>query len=256
MQELPRQAAGVVRIAHFGGSFNPVHEGHVAIVRQLRERYGFERVVVCPTGDRSPEAVLAPGRIRLAMLQAALAGIVGVRIDAGELEREEPTPTFASLQRVRARVEAEVGDCHLFCVRGCDSLQAMASWRSLPELARDFPIVVVPRGSGGEPDALLASHPGLAAIRSLLFLAGALEIPEVSSTAVRRSVMLERVVPPTVPPGAARILRAGGAYGLTPPSEEWITLCRPGYSGSTKRRRDRERDDLYGAGAWRTAFRW
>ena len=94
------------------------------------------------------------------------------------------------------------------------------------------------------------------AVQEHIWIADQLDIPPFRSTDIRRAVMLDGTIPESVPTKAGEVLRSHGAYGLIPRERRWITLYRPGYSGSAKRRRDALRLATYGSDTWRTAFKW
>lgn len=92
-------------IAHFGGLFNPVHIGHIAIGRRLLDKYSFDRVVYVPGSGYYPKPDLAPEADRLALLQIAIAGesrFEACEYELGKDDWTEPLETLLYLALKRA----------------------------------------------------------------------------------------------------------------------------------------------------------
>jgi nicotinate-nucleotide adenylyltransferase len=125
---------GVIGI--LGGTFDPVHLGHVALAEAALKQLPLAEVLWLPSGSpghRAPPA--ASARDRLAMLKLATEGPPRYRIDAAELERGEPTYTVHTLKRLRA----QLGNAQpLALLLGSDSFLSLPTWlrwRELFELA-------------------------------------------------------------------------------------------------------------------------
>ena len=136
----------------YGGSFDPVHNGHLAVARNARDAIAA-RVSLMPAADPPHKGPLhADARQRLAMLELAIDGERGLGIEACELGRDGPSYTVDTLRLLRA---TRVGDAPLAILVGADSFLSLPTWkqwRSLFDLAH---IVVAERGgSGFEPSAL------------------------------------------------------------------------------------------------------
>jgi nicotinate-nucleotide adenylyltransferase len=140
-----------MKMGLFGGTFDPVHHGHLILARDARERLGLERVVFLPSA-RSPHkgaGPLAAEAVRLAMLQAAVAGEPGLEVDDFELRR--PPPSFA-IDTVEEMQRRHPG-AEWYYLIGADNVGALATWRRYDELRRLVRFVVLARGDaavGGE----------------------------------------------------------------------------------------------------------
>ena len=242
-------------VAHMGGSFNPVHDGHVAIVRMLLDRYGFDRVVVRPTSQHYAKSGLADDRSRLALLKAAFAGMDGVIVDEGELFATQPTRTLAALQHLTEQLHQTLGDHRLFTVRGADAARVAARWKSLDAIL-DIAVMVVVDRDGAVLESDVAPGTTLRRRHDRLRRVPGDGIPDVTSTQVRRALLSGSPADALVPPTVMEKIEQLGMYGTAAPGDAWITLYRPGYAGKGGRRRDRERSDTYGSDVWRTAFKW
>jgi len=137
----------------YGGTFDPVHEGHLAIARAAAQALGAP-VVLAPAAD--PPHRAAPGanaRQRLRMLELATAGDSRLRVDGRELERAGPSWTVDTLHELRAELGPHAP---LALLLGADSFRSLPTWKSWRELPRLAHFVVAARESGGELDPLPA----------------------------------------------------------------------------------------------------
>lgn len=139
----------MTRIGVFGGTFDPVHVGHLAIAQAALESAKLERIVFVPARrsplkDRWP---LAPEGDRLAMLEAATKGEPRFSVSRVELEREGPSYTVDTLEAL-----ASEGELHL--ILGSDALADLPKWRS-PGRIRELAKILVARRPGAPlPDPL------------------------------------------------------------------------------------------------------
>jgi len=121
-----------MRIGLFGGSFNPVHVGHLVVAQDAAEAFGLDRVVFLPCGHppHKPADALAPGEHRAAMIEAAIEGDPRFAISRCELER--PGVTF-TIDTVRALRAAQPDDSFHFLI-GADTLPELHSWKDIGAL--------------------------------------------------------------------------------------------------------------------------
>lgn len=140
---------GPHKVGLFGGSFDPIHVGHVAPVRAARAALGLERVFFLPTAHPPHKASrrFAPALARFAMVELALLGEEGMFASTHELG-PEPAYTVDTLEHFRAELPG--ADLHL--ILGSDSLAELPSWRRWQELPRLARLVVLTRP--GSEDAL------------------------------------------------------------------------------------------------------
>jgi nicotinate-nucleotide adenylyltransferase len=127
----------VTRIGVFGGTFDPVHVGHLAIANAALEELDLDRVYFVPA-RRSPlkeAGPIASAEDRLAMLTAAIGGEPRFRISRAELDREGPSFTVDTLAGMRDEGE-------LFLILGADAYAEFAKWRE-PQRIRDLATIVL-----------------------------------------------------------------------------------------------------------------
>lgn len=129
-----------MRLGLFGGSFDPVHRGHVGPVQEARRTLGLDRVLYLPTAKpphkQDPEtAPEAPAWARYTMVELAVLHEGGLYVSSHELRPDRPSYTVETLEHFRRGVFPV--DLHL--ILGSDALLGLPGWRrwrELPELAR------------------------------------------------------------------------------------------------------------------------
>jgi nicotinate-nucleotide adenylyltransferase len=143
----------VARTAVFGGSFNPIHYGHLLLADEVLDALGLDRVlfVTAPQPPHKPSAQLAPARDRHAMVELALAGRSQFAASDLELRRAGPSYTVDTLEVLRIPRE------ELFLIVGSETFLDLLTWRAPRRVAELAQIVVVPRtGSAFDPESAAA----------------------------------------------------------------------------------------------------
>ena len=144
----------MVRVAVFGGSFNPIHYGHLLLADEVREALGLSRVIFIPAAfppHKSP-LHLAPAPDRYAMVALATAGNPAFVVSDIELRRPGPSYTVDTVAALRA-----ASDDQLFLLVGSETFLDLLSWKDARRIARLARFVVVPRaGSTFDPDSVQA----------------------------------------------------------------------------------------------------
>lgn len=131
------------RIGIFGGSFDPVHLGHLLVAQAAVEELGLERLFLVPAAQ-SPfkqTSPPAPGPVRAQLLRLALAGRSSYEVDEQEIRRTGVSYTVDTLRNYAKRFP----DAALFYLIGADNVTALPQWREAAELARLAEFVVIPR---------------------------------------------------------------------------------------------------------------
>jgi nicotinate-nucleotide adenylyltransferase len=196
---VPRRLPAVERLGVFGGTFDPVHIGHVVVATEVRAQLGLDRVLLMVAGDpwQKRGKVVASADQRLQLVEAAIEGIEGVESSPIEIERNAPTVTADTLETLAGP------DRELFLVLGADAVANMPTWRRLEETRALATVVVVERlgDAHSEPPG-----PGWQVQR--------VEIPrlDIASTDLRDRLRHGRPVDGLVPPAVLRTIRANGLY--------------------------------------------
>jgi nicotinate-nucleotide adenylyltransferase len=194
-----------------GGTFDPIHLGHLAIAEEARETLGLERVLLVPAAHppHKPGRPITDAGHRLAMAELAVAGNPALAVSPIEIERGGPSFTVDTLAELRAGRD---GAAPLWFILSTEALAGFMSWRDpdrILELAR---LAVMPRGEGegdGVDDAWIAARfPGR--VDRVRFLAGPL-LP-ISGSVVRRRVAAGRSIRYLVPDPVARYIADHALY--------------------------------------------
>ena len=133
----------------FGGSFNPIHLGHLLVADEILERLALDRLLFVPAASppHKPAGDLAPARDRLEMTRLAVAGQPRFAVADVEIRRSGPSYTVDTL-----RALASEGDLHF--LMGSENFLDLLAWRAPAEVAALARLVVVPRsGAAFDPDA-------------------------------------------------------------------------------------------------------
>ncbi len=169
------------RVALFFGSFNPMHNGHLAILRYLREHTDADevRVVVSPESPfKAGNAVTAEERLENVRKVIAASGLDVVVSDV-EFHLEPPLYTINTLRYLQG-IEP---DCRHIMVIGGDNLASLEKWKCGPEILEEFPVWVYPR-QGYDSEALLKEIKGRRKLRGVTILSKA-KLYDISSTMIR-----------------------------------------------------------------------
>lgn len=187
-----------MRIGILGGTFDPVHIGHLIMADEAIAQLSLAQVLFVPAGDpwrKSDDRHITPAEDRLAMLRIALAGNDHFGISDIELRREGPSYTADTL----AALASERLDDELFFLLGSDAFADVPHWHEPDRIVDHAMLAVAPRETADMRD-LLARVTGIDLDRVLKF-----EMPrvDVSSTDVRGRVAAGRPVRYLLPPGVA-----------------------------------------------------
>jgi nicotinate-nucleotide adenylyltransferase len=142
-----------MKIGLFGGSFDPVHLGHLVVARTALEEAGLDRLYFIPAAQSpfKPGAQPAPAAERLRWLRLALAGDTTAELDDQEIRRGGPSYTIDTVRNYAGNHPA----AELFYLIGADQTGQLHKWREAGELARMVQFLVIPRP--GEALAELAA---------------------------------------------------------------------------------------------------
>jgi nicotinate-nucleotide adenylyltransferase len=169
------------RVGMLGGTFDPVHIGHLIIAEEARARLHLDCVVFIPArvSPLKQDGTLFSSEERCEMVRLAIADNAGFGLSRIEVDREGPSFTVDTLQAFKAEYGRHVD---LFFIMGMDSLSSLNRWHRPDEIIRLARIVAISR-PGFEPDlaALEADVPGLSAATEVI---SSLQIG-ISSTDIR-----------------------------------------------------------------------
>jgi len=206
-------------IGIFGGTFDPIHFGHLRVALDVREALGLEQIRFVPlklAAHRKQPAT--PPEVRLAMVQAAVAGQPGFAADDRELTRGGPSYTLDTLESLRQ----ELGDESLCLLLGADAFDGFLSWHHPIGILRLAHLVIMRRPGANLPDeprlrALIDEHQCTDPTRLSVAPGGRiLFLPvtqlDISATDIRRRIVRGRSPRYLVPPGVEQIILDHGLY--------------------------------------------
>jgi len=200
-----------MRLGIYGGSFDPVHYGHLLLAENCREECRLDEVWFVPA-QVSPHKLdreMTPSRQRVEMLELALAGNERLKVSTLEIDRGGVSYTVDTLRSI----QAEQPQDELFLLMGADSLRDLLTWREPAEICRLACPIVIRRSGAPEPDLailvdLVPEH-RLAAIR-----AQQVKMPliELSSSDLRQRATASQSLRFRTPRAVEEYIRAHGLY--------------------------------------------
>ena len=180
----------VMNIGILGGSFNPIHNGHIALARHLLKETGLDEVwlMVSPQNPLKQQQGLMDEHLRLRLVREALSGEHHIKASDFEFNMPKPSFTYDTL----LSLQSSYPDHRFTLLIGADNWEHFDQWRNHDDIVRDFDMVIYPRrGSTVDPSSL---PPRVRVIDTPLF--------DVSSTEVRKRLEcgedISRLVPPCV----------------------------------------------------------
>ncbi len=198
-----------MRVGLLGGTFDPVHIGHLLLAEEGRSALGLERVIFVPAGEpwRKSGGKLSSREHRLEMVRLAVADAAAFEVSTLETDRPGPTYTVDTLRALRQAIGAEA---ELFFLMGQDALVDLPHWRDPQGIIALARLAVASRvgWEDARAEALEKEVSGLT--ERLVWL----DMPQVgiSSTAVRERVRRGLSVRYWVPPPVEDYIRQNGMY--------------------------------------------
>ncbi len=198
-----------MRTGIFGGTFDPVHVGHIKCAEEIMKRFSLDRIIFIPTGDPPHKIIrrITPARDRTAMLEAAVSGMKNMYVSRMECEREGTTYTYDTLKELRA----EYGDSEiLYMIVGADTLRDIVKWYKSDDVFKMCIFAAMKRPGSGD-DEFYAYVKAAEEAGAQVEIA---DIPEVdiSSTDVRKAVRAGEDISRLVPEGVGKYIEENGLY--------------------------------------------
>jgi nicotinate-nucleotide adenylyltransferase len=200
-----------MRLGIFGGSFDPVHLGHLILAECCREQQRLDQVWFVPahTPPHKQDHTLAPGSDRAEMLKLAIGGHEQFHFSTLELVRAGVSYTVDTLERLKA----EDATRELFLILGADSLADLPTWREPSRICELSTPIVVRRAGSPPPDfSVLSPFVGSEKIRR--FEGAQVEMPliGISSSDIRRRVAQSRSIRFQTPRAVEKYIETHGLY--------------------------------------------
>ncbi|MDP8230227.1 MAG: nicotinate-nucleotide adenylyltransferase [Candidatus Gorgyraea atricola] len=188
-----------MRIGILGGTFDPIHNGHIHLARELCKRLALKKIIFIPTyiPPHKPDIRISSGTHRHNMVKLAIARSKKLELSGIELKRKGKSYSVDTLRQLKRRYGKKA---QFFFITGSDSLKDIDKWRDIEEILRLCTFVVVKR-------------PGFS-MRNIdpRFLTLHINAKNVSSSDIRRKVKDRQSITRLVPASARNYIEKRGLY--------------------------------------------
>ncbi|UCF93265.1 MAG: nicotinate (nicotinamide) nucleotide adenylyltransferase [Desulfobacterales bacterium] len=221
-----------MRIGLFGGTFNPIHVGHLRAALEVKEEFALEKIFLIPAAlpPHKERGHVVDAADRLQMIHLAVTPECGFSVSEVELRRTGISYTIDTVCHFKHILPA--GTC-LYLVMGLDAFLEIDSWKSYTDLLREVPLIVISRPAAAHPDpssgwqtlgnylqSKISAHYRFSASQSCylhaqgnqpihIFAVTALDI---SSTQIRKRIKQGRSIKFLVPEKVADYIQTRGLY--------------------------------------------
>ena len=189
----------MVRTGIFGGSFNPIHNGHISLARQLREKAGLDEVwlMVSPQNPLKKSSDLLDDNLRMEMARLGVEGQEGIIASDYEMHLPKPSYTWNTLQSL----SKDYPDREFVLLMGGDNWALFDKWYHYDDILKNYSIVVYPRR-----DSLRSFRETLSAqiVEA--------ELLDISSTEIRERIKAGKGIRRMVPKAVADFIKEKGLY--------------------------------------------
>lgn len=194
----------------FGGSFNPIHNGHIKLVETMTEHFSLDKVYVVPTflTPLKDSSHLASAIDRLSMCRLAFSDNDKVEVSSIEVDRRGKSYTVDTLNELE---EAEPG-CELYLIVGADSFLQLPLWHQIEEIFRRSRIITISRDEI-DSDELIATADEYRRRYNAECDIIRMPVSEISSTIVRNSVRDRKDISGYVPSCVLEYIKNNKLYG-------------------------------------------
>lgn len=190
------------RIGIMGGTFDPIHHGHLVAASEVANRFSLDEVVFVPTGEpwQKADVMVSPAEDRYLMTVIATASNPQFQVSRVDIDRDGPTYTVDTLRDLRAEYGPKA---QLFFITGADALQKMLSWKDTDQMFEMAHFIGVTRpGFALSDDHLPADTVSLVQVPAMA----------ISSTDCRARVAMGKPVWYLVPDGVVQYIAKRRLY--------------------------------------------
>ena len=190
----------MIKTGIFGGSFNPIHNGHISLARQLKEKAGLDEVwlMVSPQNPMKRQTDLLSDEARLQMARLALKHEPGIIASDYEMHLPKPSYTWLTLQSL----SRDYPDRQFVLMIGGDNWAIFHRWFHADDILQNYQVVVYPRRDEQPAEKSLSA--GVTIVEA--------ELLDVSSTEIRQRIREGRSIQKLVPPSVAAFIKQEGYY--------------------------------------------
>ena len=190
----------MVRTGIFGGSFNPIHNGHILLAQRLKKQAGLDEVwlMVSPQNPLKESNDLLCDEKRMEMVRLALQGVDGIVASDYEMHLPKPSYTWLTLQAL----SRDYPDRQFVLMIGGDNWAIFHRWYHADDILQNYQVVVYPRRDEQPVDKSLPA--GVTMVEA--------ELLDVSSTEIRQRIREGRSIRKLVPPSVAAFIKQESYY--------------------------------------------
>jgi nicotinate-nucleotide adenylyltransferase len=129
----------------FGGTFNPIHNGHLGVIQYVKELYAFDKIILYPSAlpPHKPNLNLASARDRMTMVEGAVKNLNGLQVSDIELQRKGPSFTIDTISQFKSIFGSHI--CFQLLL-GSDAFFDIPSWKQAHQIFGALPVIVMQRG--------------------------------------------------------------------------------------------------------------
>lgn len=191
-----------MQVGLLGGSYNPIHNGHIELAQWILNRGLVDEVwlMVSPQNPLKQNVNLLPEDVRLKMAQVAVQTYPGIRVSDFEFGLPRPSYTWNTLQLLSAQYPN-----HTFSlIIGSDNWRIFDKWYKADEIIQHYRIIVYPRQGSNDAKSLQMAHPHVQYVEAPLY--------PISSTQIREKIKIGEDCSAYLPQSVYSLIRENGYY--------------------------------------------
>ena len=220
-----------MRIGLLGGTFDPIHRGHLRAASEVIKRFSLDRIYLIPAAlpPHKTTGLVTKAADRLAMINLAIADLPGITVSDVELNRPGPSYTIDTIRHFKLTLAK---GARIYLIMGLDAFLEIHTWKSHQDLLEEIAFIVMARPDEEISDArqgwkileayiksTLSADNQFDAEHACYFLEGKqpiyicdIEALDISSTKIREKVKRKQSIEDSVPPEVADYIRLKGLY--------------------------------------------
>ena len=218
-------------IGLFGGTFNPIHRGHLRAASEVIKRFNLDQIFLIPAAlppHKTPGAV-ANADDRLEMIHLAITDLSGLTVSDVELNRPGPSYTIDTVRHFK---KTHTDDSRIYLIMGLDAFLEIDTWKSYAELLEQIPFIVMARPNEDYPDPdqgwkILEKYLKSTLSEDYEFLTACgrytsegkppihivdIDAMDISSTKIRQNIKKNKTIENLVPAKVAEFIQSKGLY--------------------------------------------
>lgn len=146
------------RIGLFGGTFNPIHLGHIQVIQEVKKEFGLDKIFIIPSAlppHKEPDGLVDAGE-RIEMIRLSFSNHPDFAVSDVELKRSGPSYTIDTVRHFKSILPE---DAEIFLIMGLDAFLEIDTWKSYKDLFLLIPFIVMSRSSAGQGATVFGRKP-------------------------------------------------------------------------------------------------